>query len=225
MNHSHGALAAAALLGCAFPACAQRADENAVIGADDAFGRSIGAERIGLYNDQEVRGFSPILAGNVRLDGLYYDNQGGMISPRLVQGSTVRVGLTAQGYLFPAPTGVVDYGLRGGGPTQTLSVNLIAGPYESWAGEVDGNLPIGNGLVVNFGLGSRHNEIAPGDVSDVFSGTAGLTWRGNRNALVRAFLVRSGRLGRQRHSRDTAVRRRAADGGADRLLRPPMGDQ
>ncbi|MBC6982185.1 TonB-dependent receptor domain-containing protein [Caulobacter sp. 17J80-11] len=187
MKYLRGALSAAAVLACAFPAYAQRAEENPVVGAGDAFGRSIGAERIGLYNDQEVRGFSPIQAGNVRLDGLYYDHQGGTISTRLVQGSTVRVGLTAQGYLFPAPTGVVDYALRGGGPSQTLSVNLIAGPYEGWGSEVDGDLPIGGGLSVNFGLGYRHNEIAPGDVGDTFGRTAGLTWRGERNAQVRVF--------------------------------------
>ena len=182
-----GAPPALALLACALPACAQRAEENPVVGAGDAFGRSIGAERIGLYNEQEVRGFSPIQAGNVRLDGLYFDNQGGTISPRLVQGNTVRVGLTAQGYLFPAPTGVVDYALRGGGPSRTVSMNLIAGPYEGWGGEVDANLPIGSGFSVNFGVGYRHNEIAPGDVGDTFGGTAGLTWRGGRNAQVRVF--------------------------------------
>lgn len=51
----------------AAPAWAQRADENAVRAAGDAFGTSVGNERIGLYNLVDVRGFSPITAGNIRM--------------------------------------------------------------------------------------------------------------------------------------------------------------
>jgi len=50
-----------------------RAAENAVRSAGDAFGTSIGRETIGLYNAGNVRGFSPTAAGNVRIDGLYFD--------------------------------------------------------------------------------------------------------------------------------------------------------
>ena len=42
------------------PAWAQRADDNAVKSAEDAFGTSIGTENIGLYRPVEVRGFSAI---------------------------------------------------------------------------------------------------------------------------------------------------------------------
>jgi iron complex outermembrane receptor protein len=56
-------------------ALAQRADDNAVKTADDAFGTTVGNENIGLYNPFEVRGFSAVDAGNVRLDGLYFDRQ------------------------------------------------------------------------------------------------------------------------------------------------------
>ena len=52
---------------------AQRAEENVTTGSEDAFGRSIGNESIGIYNEGDVRGFSPIEAGNVRLEGLYFD--------------------------------------------------------------------------------------------------------------------------------------------------------
>ena len=55
----------------AAPAWAQRAGENAVTSADDAFGTSVGNEQIGLYSSDEVRGFSPGAAGNIRIDGLY----------------------------------------------------------------------------------------------------------------------------------------------------------
>src|SRR5262245_48620736 len=50
---------------------AQRTQENVTTGSEDAFGRSIGNESIGIYNEADVRGFSPIEAGNVRLEGLY----------------------------------------------------------------------------------------------------------------------------------------------------------
>jgi iron complex outermembrane recepter protein len=54
-------------------AAAQRAEENVTTGSEDAFGRSIGNESIGIYNEGDVRGFSPIEAGNVRLEGLYFE--------------------------------------------------------------------------------------------------------------------------------------------------------
>src|SRR6187200_2589819 len=96
------------------PAVAQRTGENAVTSADDAFGTSVGNETIGLYSTDEVRGFSPVAAGNIRIDGLY---MGGIVigNQRIQSGSTVRVGLSAQGYPFPAPTGIVELSLRPAG--------------------------------------------------------------------------------------------------------------
>ena len=60
-------IASAALL--ATPALAQRTDDNAVTQTDDAFGKTVGDEQIGIYNPGDVRGFSPIDAGNVRKIG------------------------------------------------------------------------------------------------------------------------------------------------------------
>ena len=47
----------AVLLAIPQSALAQRSDENAVKAADDAFGTSVGSEKIGLYNASDVRGF------------------------------------------------------------------------------------------------------------------------------------------------------------------------
>ncbi|HKQ15901.1 MAG TPA: hypothetical protein VJT80_20855 [Steroidobacteraceae bacterium] len=58
--------------------------------ADDAFGTSVGNESIGLYQPFEVRGFSAVDAGNVRLDGLYFDRQADPIT-LLVPSSTMRL--------------------------------------------------------------------------------------------------------------------------------------
>ena len=39
---------------------AQRASENATTAAKDVFGTTVGNESIGIYNSNDVRGFSPI---------------------------------------------------------------------------------------------------------------------------------------------------------------------
>jgi iron complex outermembrane receptor protein len=71
---------------------AQHASDNPVNSADDAFGLTLGLESVGLYNPGSVRGFSPISAGNVRIDGRYFDLQGAP-SNRVVEGSTIHVGV------------------------------------------------------------------------------------------------------------------------------------
>src|SRR5687768_108193 len=111
---------AAVVLVASPPALAQRADDNAVADAEDAFGSNDGGEDLGLYGPFDVRGFSPIDAGNVRIEGVYVDRQADL-SLRLVEGSRIRVGPSAAGYAFPAPSGVVDYRLRTPGRKPTLS--------------------------------------------------------------------------------------------------------
>jgi len=113
--------AAVALAVLAAPAHAQRADENAVAAAEDAFGTRVGNENTGLYSQTSARGFNPQQAGNARLFGLYFDQQA-FFGPRLVQTNTIRVGLAAQSYPFPAPTGVVDINLYTPSDTRVISV-------------------------------------------------------------------------------------------------------
>src|SRR5678816_1367396 len=100
MRRATGTLLFATIASVAAPAVAQRTNENAVTAADDAFGTSVGNESIGLYSTDEVRGFSPAAAGNIRIDGLY---MGGIVigNQRIQSGSNIRVGLSAQGYPFP----------------------------------------------------------------------------------------------------------------------------
>ena len=138
----------------AAPAYAQRTDDNAVADADDAFGSSIGGEQIGIYSPDNVRGFSPVAAGNVRIEGLYFDQQA-FPTDRIIESRTVRVGISAQGYPFPAPTGIAEYGLRKPGADALLSSAFIYGPFNGWNVELDGELPlIGEtlGLTAGFGL-------------------------------------------------------------------------
>src|SRR3982750_1172386 len=96
-----------------FPATAhaQRTDDNAVTEADDAFGKTVGDEQVGIYNPDLARGFSPVAAGHVPIEGLYFDMQNNP-TDRIIGGSSIHVGISAQGYPFPAPTGIADYSLR-----------------------------------------------------------------------------------------------------------------
>jgi iron complex outermembrane receptor protein len=89
------------------PAYAQRADENATAAAEDAFGTRVGNESVGLYTANSARGFSPQQAGNMRIEGLYYDQQG-LFGNRMQRSQSMRIGLSAQSYPFPAPTGIAD---------------------------------------------------------------------------------------------------------------------
>jgi len=102
-----GAFAVAAPFVGAGSAHAQRAGENVVTSAEDAFGTRVGMDTVGLYDSRNARGFDPQLAGNMRIEGLYFDQQGNF-GPRITKSQTMRIGLSAQSYPFPAPTGIAD---------------------------------------------------------------------------------------------------------------------
>lgn len=166
----------ATLLFNAEAAFAQRAGENAVASAQDAFGSSVGNERVGLYFPQSARGFSPVQAGNVRINGMFFDYQTDL-SQRLVSGSNVRVGLTAQGYPFPAPTGVADFSLRLPGPKTLVSTVIGFGPFGGVRGEVDAQLPITDTLGVAAGVGVNGEEQYYGGAKQVVTAAAVGRWR------------------------------------------------
>jgi iron complex outermembrane receptor protein len=174
-----------AVLGAAVPAAAQRAGENAVTAADDAFGTSVGNESIGLYSSDEVRGFSPGAAGNFRLDSLYL---GGIFvgNPRLLSGTSVKVGLSAQGYPFPAPTGIVDLSMRPAGREPLLSGVLYAGGRNGI--ELDGQLPVSNTLSIAGGVGfNRFMDNPGGDHAYYWSAAIAPEWRPDDDTRVRAY--------------------------------------
>jgi iron complex outermembrane receptor protein len=171
----------------ATPAEAQRTGDNAVTAAEDAFGTSIGNETIGLYSASQVRGFSPVAAGNVRIEGVYLDRQG-YVAARLVEGSTIRVGLTAQGYPFPAPTGIVDYRLRKVGDRRLVSVVAGSFAYGAPSIEVDAQLPIaGKRLGVAFGASYAHEEYFDGADAGYFRAAIVPRWRPSDNVEIIPF--------------------------------------
>lgn len=149
------------------PAAAQRAGENAVASATDAFGSSVGDERIGLYSEDNTRGFSPITAGNRRLEGMYIDLQGTGLTQRLTSQSAIRVGLTAMGYPFPAPSGIVDYRLRPVGKEFVTSVVMGIPAYGGHYIDADAQIPLlGDQLSLAAGAGYTANEYQDGRTSE-----------------------------------------------------------
>jgi iron complex outermembrane receptor protein len=123
-------------------ASTQRADDNAVTAAADAFGTVVGTQTIGLYSPTNARGFSPTQAGNVRIEGLYFDQQTSGIDPYLFSGSDMRIGIAAQSYAFPAPTGIADLKLRV--PTDEAAASIVVnrGPLGQSSAELDTQYPL-----------------------------------------------------------------------------------
>jgi iron complex outermembrane receptor protein len=180
----------AILIAFATPAWGQRANENAVSAADDAFGSSVGNEKIGLYNVADVRGFSPIHAGNIRIEGLSVTEHGGFTS-RVVSGSTMRVGLTAQSYPFLAPTGIADFSLRSSGNEAVLSPVLYLGPNKTAALDVDAQVPIvRDRLSVAAGLTYRYDEGVIGEDIRILQGGGVLRWRPSDQVEFKSFYGR-----------------------------------
>lgn len=174
----------------ASPAFAQRTDDNAVTEADDAFGKSVGNEQIGIYNPFDVRGFSPVSAGNVRVEGLYFDQQSN-IGSRIIDGSTVHVGISAQGYPFPAPTGIADFDLRKPGDKFVASVGLNYGPFNGVGFEIDTQVPIDGarlGLIAGFGI-SRERNVG-GTTPQFESYGLSIVWKPTPDISVQPFTSR-----------------------------------
>ncbi len=176
---------AALALGLLFePAQAQEA--NPVRSADDAFGLSLGRESIGLYNSGSVRGFSPSAAGNLRIDGLFFDQVWGL-SGRVRQSSSIRVGLSAQGFAFPAPTGIVDYALRRPGSTPSASVAAGIDDFGSAYIDADGALPLTPTLAATAGLSVSRTGYYNGTDGDGYTGGLSLWWRPSQDTELGVF--------------------------------------
>jgi iron complex outermembrane recepter protein len=158
------------------PVAAQRTQDNAVTSAGDAFGVAVGSERIGLYTVDDIRGFNPIEAGNARIEGLYFDQQDRPAN-RLIEGSTVRVGITAQGFPFPAPTGIVDYRLKATNGSPGASIDLERAAFGGFSATLEANLPIdGDRLAVAISAGIRRFNLASGGHNNLRAYSAVLRW-------------------------------------------------
>ena len=179
-----------AMAGGSNTALAQRAADNAVASAQDAFGNSVGNENIGLYSAGNARGFSPSEAGNLRIEGLYFDQQI-QLGNRLVRGSTIRVGLSAQSYPFPAPTGIADFQLRLPGEKTIVSA---VGTYSSegtYRLEIDSQIPIlADKLGLTIGASAHHDVFPPGNTSRTWTAGGIFRWRPADNVEITPFWAR-----------------------------------
>jgi iron complex outermembrane recepter protein len=151
-----------ALLGGIAPAHAQRASENAVTNADDAFGTNVGLETTGIYTENDTRGFSPLKAGNSRIDGVYYD-QVSVLSGRLRQGTSIRVGFAAEDYPFHAPTGIVDNRFKPWPSELGASIGLTSYPFGGHILDLDLRIPlIENHLAFTGGVAKADTRLSSG---------------------------------------------------------------
>lgn len=128
---SRYALVAALLAGAMLHpghARAQEIEDNAALQSADAFGQQVGNEATGLYSVEEVRGFDPVEAGNARIEGLYFD-QVDRLPARLTDSSSIKVGLSAERYAFPAPTGLVDHRLTKPGGEVFTRLDIDSGEF------------------------------------------------------------------------------------------------
>lgn len=187
----HHRLKAVLLVFCSFSASpaafAQKVEENAVTEAEDAFGKSIGSERTGLYGNDDVRGFSPVDAGNTRIEGLYFD-QVDRLSQRLIQSSTIHVGISAQHYPFPAPTGIVDYRLTDTSGPFTAALDMEIGEYGGPRFSAEMQTPIvGDSLSFAMGFGGRNQAKPEGGTITLRNLGVLATWRPYAGASLTAF--------------------------------------
>lgn len=149
---------AALLVGCAQPCIAQTTSDNAVTSAEDAFGTIVGNESLGIYGPDSVRGFSPTVAGNNRIEGLYVDL---VASPtgRVRSDATVRIGPATQGFPFPAPTGIVDYTLKGQSKSRSTSLDVYGDSFGGYGLTIDAEIPITSMSITNaVGIGISRNR-------------------------------------------------------------------
>ncbi|HKX89533.1 MAG TPA: TonB-dependent receptor [Sphingopyxis sp.] len=184
--------ACSALLAPCAPALAQRVDENPALDAEDAFGSNLGGEGLGIYTASDVRGFSPTDAGNVRLEGLYIDRQTELTS-RLVAGNRIRIGPTALGYAFPAPSGIADYRIRAAEADAVLSIAGKGDSFGGWLVEADALVPLaGREFGVAGGAGFYRNQYAFRNSNDVLSTSLSFVWRPDDSTEIKPFWSRVG---------------------------------
>ena len=130
------------------PAFAQRAEDNAYNSAQDAFGTLVGSEGVGLYDSHNARGFDPTQAGNIRFEGLYFDQQA-VFGSRLTRAQTIHVGIAAQSYPFPAPTGISDTTLVMPADKTIISTSL---QYQDVGGSNQESLELSTPVTDTLGL-------------------------------------------------------------------------
>jgi iron complex outermembrane receptor protein len=162
---------------CLFPALAlaQRAGENAVTAAEDAFGTATGSQTIGLYSITDARGFNPQQAGNLRIEGLFFDQPSMYLNQCLVSTTTMRVGIAAQSYSFPAPTGIVDIKLSNPQASPGVSAVLGGGSYGQFSTLLEGRGQVSE-RVSAFACAAYEGNFIPDQALRARNATVATVW-------------------------------------------------
>jgi len=181
-------LSALVLALAAAAAAAEPVQENAVSVAEDAFGLAVGNQAIGLYSIADARGFSPQQAGNLRIEGLYFDNPSAYVGPCTARATVMRIGITAQSYSFPAPTGIADLRLFTPGDATALGAVATRGPYQEATALIEGQTPLGDHLAGSACLG--YSKDFAGDQARAAGNTSAgvvLRWRPSAHTEIVPF--------------------------------------
>lgn len=155
----------------------QRAEDNAVTSAEDAFGTSFGLQSVGLYSQNDARGFDPQQAGNLRIEGLYFDQETFVTNPCTARETTMRIGIAAQSYAFPSPTGIADFSLRTPGDKWSFSGLASRGPFESSSVQLEQQIPLAANTLSADICGALFRNIVVDNVRRDDSSAIGLTLR------------------------------------------------
>ncbi|MFN3513377.1 MAG: TonB-dependent receptor [Phenylobacterium sp.] len=185
----------AALLPLAlFAAAPALAQESVVSSATDAFGERVGIEQLGLYSEGQVRGFDLQASGAYRIEDHYFVRAAPLNDP-IVGGVSVRVGVNASRLAYPAPSGVVNYRLRG--PAAENGVNITAGvrDFASPVLQADGSWRSADGsrFLAGAAIARPHHTWGGGTNGDAVDLGLVAGWRPAENHLLRAFATWYGR--------------------------------
>lgn len=121
-----------------FASSSALAQESAIATASDAFGERVGIEQIGLYDEGQVRGFDLQSSGAYRIEDAYFSMASNLNDPVLA-GVSVRVGVNAARLAYPAPSGVVNYRLRGPSERNRLTIGGGFRDYGTTVIQADGS--------------------------------------------------------------------------------------
>jgi iron complex outermembrane receptor protein len=168
------------------PCLAQRVNDNAVAQAEDAYGTIAGDEEVGIYGPGEVRGFSPTEAGNIRIEGLAFD-QLWPLAIQLRQSTAIKVGLAARSFPFIAPTGVVDYRLRRPGKQVRFEAFVRADSLGGRSLEVLADLPVASRLGFVTSFAASDTVFGNATSSTQLQGTVLTRWQPTAEVEIVAF--------------------------------------
>ena len=182
-------LAIAFLFGAAPILAASDAQDSPTRSAADAFGERVGIDSVGLYSQNQTRGFD-LLASSAafRIDGFYFQPAASP-SESLIQGSSVNVGIAGAALDLPSPTGVVTYRLRE--PGSATGLQVTAGMRDGGSAHVEAvaNLAdkAGRFGLVGHALYEPHVTTPTGQTGPFGTGAVVARWRLAPDTSIRAF--------------------------------------